>query len=727
MPRRKSQRSADELPAERQARRLRAQLEVQQLKTARKRMTEMTAALNIHQAADVGRRNADWRMNNGSADLAIIPDSTVLLGRARSMDRDSWTARSIKLAFQRNVVGGHGIVVTPHAKDKKGQPLTALNLAAQAEFKRWSHSKTCDVERARTFPQMQRMAIGEKTIAGEHFWMWSYVPPISPIQPVGLSMQAFEPEQLDLRVLSHEGREVRGGVEVDLNGAAVAYHFYTRNPNDVLYRWAFFSERVPASRVLHYFEADRVLQTRGALRLSPVMQDDRDLKRFREATLWRSFMEACIGLIIKQPIAGGGIGPGPLLGPDPRNPAGQTSNGMTTADMVPAMVARLVPGEEMESFIPTAAGNNYDPFTNLTVRGIAAGVGVSPGQMTRQSEGSYSSARQDMLEDRKTWEIEHEVLIADLIRPTYEIFFRLAVLEGRFDGIDGFSHDEFLAEPWRYLDAEFIPPPQTWIDPEKEANALAILLKNRLITREEIVALRGERIWNVTAKILAENKQLEGNGLSLPENAEEKAALRKLIEVMLGNRLGTIDNVAMNSLDEKQLVERCILPANPDFKQTQLPIVDQTAPAPTPAGAGNPAANSNPKPNGKANGNGKAAKLDAFGGPADRIRQLLADSLTSPPSGVPDYRDAEDPVQSCATCSFYVEGLCTRFNFQTQGDKLCDDWAARTVTENIGDPNVNGPRPGTHKIFPPGPQNGQPDLESRFYPQADPNAPESGT
>ena len=192
---------------------------------AKHRLKAARAALGTYAASDQGRRNRDWRANTGSADLAIIPDSSTLNARARQIVRDTWIGSSMVRAFVRNVTD---ITVVPHAKDRDGKPLTVLNNVARQEFKRWAHSKACDVEHKNTFRQKQRLAAREKFTVGEHVWMWAYRAPLTPdgrldrTQPVGLRLQSFEPEQFDLRVISFEGREVRGGVEVDNNGRPIS-------------------------------------------------------------------------------------------------------------------------------------------------------------------------------------------------------------------------------------------------------------------------------------------------------------------------------------------------------------------------------------------------------------------------------------------------------------------------------------------------------------------------
>ena len=142
-----------------------------------------------------------------------------------------------------------------------------------------------------------------------------------------------------------------------------------------------------------------------------------------------------------------------------------------------------------------------------------------------------------MLEDRKEWEPQQDLIIDDMIRQIYELWFTCAAMEGRFDDVTGFGFTEFMADQVRYTEAEYIPPPQTWIDPEKEANAFAMLIKNRLITREEIVAMRGHRFYNIIQKIAAEHNSLDNLELRLPEDAEERTDLRNVIKAGLTQAL----------------------------------------------------------------------------------------------------------------------------------------------------------------------------------------------
>lgn len=494
---------------------LKLEIEKAQLKTLKR-------ALSNYAAADKGRRNRDWRASPGSADQMIIPDATTLNARARQAVRDTWIGASMRRAAVRNVAGS-GIDVVPTAKDDDGGLLPELNKVARVAFHRWaSDKKACDVEKRQNFWQKQRLAVSERYTVGEHFIVWSYAPPVDPMGrldlrlPVGLRLQAFEPEQLDVTIQSYGGNEVRGGVEVDpATSEAVAYHFYTRNPNDYLSRTRLASERVPAERVLHYFDQERVLQTRGVTQFAPVLQEIRDFNRFKEATLWRAIMEACIGVLIKKQQPGY---PGPMGLQPAAGDTGTSSSGMRTIDFVPGMAPELLPGEDVVPYTPSSPGNAYDPFTTTTLRGIGAGVGMSYDQVSRHSDSNYSAARQNMLEDWREWEIEQENLTSDVILPVYTLFFTFAAMEGRFDGVAGYEQAEMLANPCRFTDATCVPPARPWIDPQKEAGAYETLIKNRLITREEVVTARGGRFNDTLTKIADEKAEAESLDLAFPED-----------------------------------------------------------------------------------------------------------------------------------------------------------------------------------------------------------------
>lgn len=525
-------------PSEYRLREATAKLQLALVKT-------QTAQLATYQAAQRGRATKDWKANNVSADMAIIPDAAMLNSRSRQLVRDTWIGSSMILSARRNVVGT-GIDPMPTAKDQNGKALDAFNQRARTLFWKWASNKSlCDMERRQNFYQKQRLLVSELFAVGQAFLFWSYER-VKHGAPVGLKFSTAEAEQLDTSITSYDGREVRGGVEVDPDtGAAIAFHFYCRHPND-LRPTARHSKRIDARRVFHFFDQSRVLQTQGVARTAPVMAGIRDFDSYTQSNLYRARMESCIGMIVKQ-ASGAAPGQGPLSVAAASGDDRTTSSGMREIDFVPGMTPHLAPGEEIEPFIPTSPGNQFEGFTAVTLRGIAAGVGMSYDTLARRSDSNYSAARQTMLEDHAEFAILQDDLISDVVMPIYELFLQFAILEGRFDGVDGYSLEEFADDPARFTDAAYITPAKPWIDPEKEANAAAKMIDYRLSTRDEILSSRQRRFGEQISLLSAERETADEAGVHFPEDVDARVKLadaaQKEAEAAVSSRQAVLERI----------------------------------------------------------------------------------------------------------------------------------------------------------------------------------------
>ncbi len=591
--------------------------------------------------------------------------------------RDTWIGKSAVRAARRNVVG-RGILPVPRAKACDGKLLPKLNALAHELFMAWARdAKLCDIERRQSLFQKQRLLVGEHLVAGEGFLVLvageeqirqadaavggggaggstdaaRALGTGSRAADVGLRFQSYEAEQLDLTIVSHGENEVRGGIEVDRFQAPVAYHFYTRNPYDYLSRQTFQSIRIPAERVLHFMDQERVLQTRGVTQFAPVMQEIRDFDRYKGATLTAMIMEAMLGVVVKRNGNAGWAGAAPLAaagGNQTSTPAGLLGgDGTPITQMTPGMIAYLQPGEDIAGVNPARPGSQYSAFADVTLRGIGAGVGCSATQLTRHSDGNYSASRQDMLEDIREYGPVQDLLIDTVLRPLYQVFFTLAAVQGRLDDCPEFSLAEFVADPDRFLACEWIPPAVPWIDPEKEANAWSIALKQRLTTREEIAAQNGSRYEHVMGRLNVEKAEAQTQEITLPEDDAERQFLQGLLTAAAG--------YADSRIDVEHLAERLGV----KLKEHSAGIGDQKSAEVQSASAPSP---------------------DALGAP-DLSGQILeaADKRSAATSGrtdktTPDLIDVVDPMRSCATCMFWKRGGCQKYSRPSEANQTCGGW-----------------------------------------------------
>ena len=467
--------------------------------------------LSTYAAAEKGRLMKDWGAKTKSADEAILEDAATLNARARAAVRDDWSARSAVDAFKRHVVG-IGISACSAAYDPEtGEELADFNEQADWLWHRWARSpRLVDVEGRKNLLGFQRLLIQELVAVGEAMFILAYE---ARDDQVGLVLQAFEPEQLDTTRArdAGTGNEIRGGIEINGYGRAVAYHIRTQSAQGGGY--SFETARVPAERVVHLMDPDRVRQTRGVTRLSPVLARMRHLGMYEEFELLAKRMEACIGLIVKQ----SALGDAPLGTKPPDGSTGEDARGTKEIQFEPGMVPRLAEGEDVQAFNPQRPGMQYASYTGEMKTEIAAGVGLDFAMLCRDfSKGNFSSQRQGLTVLWAETDMLEALMVDLALRPIRNAFIGYAILEGRLEAPEYFTSPE-----WRdaYLEAEWRGPPKRWIDPLREANAEKIAIEMRLKTRREIYNERGEDWRDNIRQIAAEQKMADDLEVYLPEAA----------------------------------------------------------------------------------------------------------------------------------------------------------------------------------------------------------------
>lgn len=516
-----------------------SRLATAQAKLQRHAIEARQKQLATYDGAKHDRRDEGWKRTNHRADDAILPDLPALIARARAMVRDSPYGRSIIRAYRRNVVG-RGITPTPAARFGSGRSRKQFNARAAEIWKAWAeNSNAADMEGRKTFYAFQRMAAAHLVEVGEILVVLSNADNGPDLPP--LRLQAIEPEQLDTSIeKAPNGRKVKGGVEVDGFGRATAYWIQTdaplalipdptrpgdgpagsaRNPADRTGntrtgrgRRASRAARIPADRVLHIMDQERVAQVRGVSWFAPVLRKMRDLAEYDQLELWSARMQACLAIGIERP---GGPGSGnakigqAVSGDDEQDAAG---NREITWDN--GIFFESNPGEKLHLYSPNRPAGHYEPFTRSQARLIGAGLGLSGEQVLRDfTGGNFSSQRQGLLEDRREWRMVQAALILDLCQPVYNELVTLAVMAQLIPTADAFFQNRTA-----YLACTWAPDAWEWIDPAKQAAADKIMREGRVDTRERQLAERGLAVENVLRQIADERTMADDLGITLPED-----------------------------------------------------------------------------------------------------------------------------------------------------------------------------------------------------------------
>ena len=469
------------------ARREEARLLAEDLRVRTELVRRIGAEGTYLDAARRDRTSADWPSTSASADGAIVGDLTLVNARARAAVWTDWAGRSIVGTYRRHVVG---IGITPRSaardpgSDKETPAFKLFNRRIDRLYKNWAHRPwLCDVERTKPLAEIDGLAVSEFATVGEAFCVHSFTPRRG---QVGLAIQMYEPEQLDWSLTTNRdnGNAIRGGIEIDDVGAAVAFWVFTAgHPLDGWGNRGRTSTRIPADRVYHVVRQERVRQSHGLSQLAAVLEDVYQLKGYKQAEAVGKRLDACVGLNVRHeawynpetppmPFSGAGTVP-------PTGGSTTDARGNPKVRFEPGMIADAGFGRYFESHTSQRPGAQYDAYVNRQTDQIAAGADVDGAHMTRNfSNGTYTSQRQGLLElDRVMDPIQFNLIIDQWAGPRREAFKLYAVLQGLVKAPGMFESDEMTMA---YLDEDWAGPPKPWVDPRNQAQATRIALEDGL-------------------------------------------------------------------------------------------------------------------------------------------------------------------------------------------------------------------------------------------------------
>lgn len=436
-----------------------------------------TPSRRSYQGAIFGRLVDDWVANSTSMDSEVRSSLRKLRDRSRQLGRDNDYVRSIFRTIQNNVVG-EGVTFQSQVRMQRGGELnTTLNDNIELAWSRWCSAANCDTAGKLDFQDIEKLIIRNVIESGEIF--------IRKINaPFGDSKVPFALEIIESDIcddlyngVSEAGNDIRMGVELNGWGRPVNYFFLPKHPGD--YNMSGQGSRtgprikVPANEIIHLFICERAKQTRGVPLLSSTLNRLNQMNGYEEAEIIAARASACLMGFIETPS-------GELQGD-------AVEDGDRVTEFGPGMIKKLNEGEKMNVPQISRPGNQFDPFMRLMLRGCSAGAGASYESVSKDySQGSYSSTRQALLEDRDNFKIIQKWLIRKFHQNVYCDWLDRAVLSGEL------SIPGYFVDTRKYTESvKWMPRGWSWIDPLKEVEAYRMGVRNGFITQTEVVAQSG--------------------------------------------------------------------------------------------------------------------------------------------------------------------------------------------------------------------------------------------
>jgi capsid protein len=379
----------------------------------------------------------------------------------------------------------------------------------EREFSLWANTVNCDSARRHTFGQITALARLSQLMSGDVFVL------LPSIQRAGdrydLKIKLLEADRVSDPWPYPIGKDVLGGVEVDGDGATVAFYVSRVHPGDLFVprgiggygAYGAFSgggtmelppviagsaygtqyniwDRVPAfgvtgrRLVLHMMESERPGQRRGVPILAPVIEHLKQLSRYSYAELMAAVVSGMFTAAItsERPTAM----PGQVTPPDQQI----KDNDPNSYQLGNGAVLGLLPGEHLETANPGRPNAGFDPFVRSIAQQISAGLGLSRELLVKEFTASYSASRAALLEAWKVFVVGRKNTEIGFCQPTYEQWLEEAVARG-YISAPGFFSDPVTRAAW--CGAEWNGPTQGQLDPTKEVEAATLRVNAGFSTR----------------------------------------------------------------------------------------------------------------------------------------------------------------------------------------------------------------------------------------------------
>lgn len=448
------------------------------------------------EASQGNRRLRTFQPSRLHLNTLLVGAGATITARARYLVRNNGYATNAAESWTGNAVGDG---INPSSK------ISNARLKKRVMDLWWNWTDFADAEGLTDFFGLQRRAAREMFITGETFFVFRPVPLSMGLQ-IPLQLQLLPTEMLPLtknEALAN-GNVIRCGIEFDINGRRVAYHFLRRHPGDLTQPdLTTETVRIPALDVIHLMDAADAGQLRGVSRLAPAIVKLFLLDQYDDAELDRKKVAAMYALFITTPAP-----------TEPFDTAEEEDeNGERVMDVQPGQVTMLEPGEEVQTSSPADVGQTYEPFQYRTILQIAAATGVPYAYVSGDMlKANYSNSRLALLEFRRrvgAW--QHSVMVWQLCRRVWERWMDMATLSGAL------AIRNYEAKRTEYLACDWLPPKWDWVDPLKDANAEIEQIKSGLKSRTQAIAERGYDIVQVDAEIAEERKRAAAMGISFEE------------------------------------------------------------------------------------------------------------------------------------------------------------------------------------------------------------------
>jgi lambda family phage portal protein len=456
------------------------------------------------ESATIDRLTADWTGTEASIDETLKKQLPMLRKRARDLAINNDYAKRYLALVRNNVIGPNGIQLQSRVTKPRGAPDDGANRQIESAWKEWSKPGVCTVDGGLSWIDAQCLFVESVARDGECLVRKITGPEAG--NDFGFALQFIDIGHLEVthnRDLG-DGRRIHMGIEIDKFGRPIAYHL-SKNPalNAANYHLV-ETERVPASEIIHGFQATRPGQSRGFPALAVTMTRLKMLGAYEEAEVIAARIGASKMGFYQSGDADGYEGDG------------EDEVGNLMSEVEPGALEQLPDGVTFQAFDPQHPTTAFGPFIKTMLRGAASGLGVSYNSLANDLEGvNFSSIRQGALEERDQWRGWQRWASETLHGSCFPEWLKFSLLYQKIGAIKADRLDDLNKPTWQ-------PRGWQWVDPAKEIKAHKEAVDLSVKSRSDIAREQGRDFVDTVAELAREKEILESAGLLVDDSSNSE-------------------------------------------------------------------------------------------------------------------------------------------------------------------------------------------------------------
>lgn len=429
--------------------------------------------------------------------------------RANDLYANDWAAKSSVNAVATNAVGTGLKPQSAVAYAELGiSQEQASELQNKMEWLWYEWNQECHYRSSLTFESLQALAVKSLVRNGEFVHL-----PVMELRPgnkFALKIQDIKPSRLCTPCDKKTNPLIRDGVELTENGVPSAYWIYSPKPgNAILTEQNSVSSdfrKIPARHghrkgIFHIFMPESEEQYRGVSALSAGMKFFKHFNDAIDYELYAQIIAASFPVFISQEKNKQEL---PYTVQQENGAQGEPRY---YQEISPGYILYGNEGEKPEILESKRPSQNFLNFCELVLRSASASLGLPYEEVSKDfSKTTYSSARAAMLEAWRVYQIYRQFFQSHYCQPLWNMVMEEAYLRGYLTLPKGIN----FYEARLYLcNCRWIGPARGYIDPTKEVAANIQAIDNKLMTRAEAVAERGNDFDETINQLEYEEKQIQ--------------------------------------------------------------------------------------------------------------------------------------------------------------------------------------------------------------------------